>query len=126
MIEHEKCYSTDEESFDIDNVCDVFDELESNGKLKAGQCYWVADAVKQKPSWYFSVDNLLNNLTESAADNGGGEYAEYFPNVSSDEKAELNKLICDWLDAKVAVTFYNVEHPVEIEITQADIDDYRK
>lgn len=111
----ETCYSTNGEDFNYTELGDALDSLEP------GDTLWIGEAVRKPASAYFDVDTMLEQMSEVAYDDAG-EHCDDFPDVTKDERAELEKLIGDWLDAKVPVNFWSVEKVRKVVVTQAMLD----
>ncbi|MEW3580234.1 hypothetical protein, partial [Pseudomonas aeruginosa] len=52
----------------------------------------------------------------------GGDYADGFPDLSVEEKQELERLILSYLQPIVPVTFYRVDESEPHTITLADLE----
>lgn len=111
-----KCYSTDGENFAHQELHDVLSEMDSDRALEPGMTFHEADAAKELPSTCFDIDRLFEDMGERASDDCG-EYAEDFPDVPTEKRAELETLVKDWLDKNLTVDFYTVKNSKEIVLT---------
>ena len=89
-------------------------------ELNVGDTYTEHDLVQNSASHYFNIDDMLEQMQERA-DEDAGEHAEGFPDLSAEEKSELNTLISDWLDKRVRVDFFTAENPRECTVTADDL-----
>lgn len=120
----EKCYSTNNEDFNHSSLWEALEQIEGDDGLTVGRVVYEADANRRAAGYYFDIDLMLEQMGEHAHEQGG-EYADDFPDVSPDKKAELQKLISDWLDANVNVNFYTVNNRTEIAVTAEMIAEHR-
>ncbi|AMC34766.1 hypothetical protein [Janthinobacterium sp. B9-8] len=113
------CYSLDQEGYSSEPLIDVLQRGESDELI--GQNYWRGIAVHPNPSSFFDIDRLFEDIGERACDDHG-EWAEDFPDVSDEKKAELNAIITEWLDKNIDVTFYAVTNVEELVVTESDLE----
>ena len=119
-----KCYSSDEEAY-YREFYDVLDGMDGSGdELKVGMTYWEGEADLPKPSGFFSVDCLVENMQNRASDECG-EWAETYMTDIPEKIAELKSLIDGWLDSNVKISFFSVKNTIEKKLTQEDIELYR-
>lgn len=122
-----KAYSRDGEAF-YDDLTQVLDDLDGDTGLASGDTIYEADKVEHKASNLFrfgGVDRIIEAIQEQAWEEGD-EFSEGFAdNIPQEKLAELERLICDWLDANVPVNFFTVKNVKTIEVTEAMIVDYR-
>jgi hypothetical protein len=112
----ELCYCREGDDACVRDLQSLIDVHE----LEVGDVYTELDLVQPPPSYYFDIDNLLENMA-AAADGEAGEHADGFPDLSDEDKAELNQLIGDWLDKKLTVDFFTAINPREKTITADDL-----
>lgn len=128
MSDKELCYSADEDKgFRHDGLGDLLDELDGRGELEAGRAYYRGEKDQPKPSDLFDVDNLIEDIDARAGDLYG-EYADGFVDplrFDQAKRAELQKLIGDWLDANMTACFWRVTNVVELEVTEQDVTEFR-
>jgi len=121
-----KVYSRDEERFD-DDMHEVLVSMDEDDCLEPGATLYEADKVEYKASAFFrgGVDDIIEEIQNQAWEEAD-EFAESFAsNIPQEKLAELEKLICDWLDANVPVNFFTVRNVRPVEVTEAMIADYR-
>ena len=120
-----KCYSINEEEFNLDNIGEVIEHIEDNldeGETALGMKYWEADAVPFTHSDVIStwaIEHFLESLDERMGD----EIMDFdclYTDVSHKEKEVLVDLIKEWAEKYVNVGKYhrvvNVqERTIEIE-----------
>jgi len=120
-----KCYSTDEESYNLSDLGDVIDSLECNGELTVGQSYYEADAVPFTSADLVSSGNvgtILEVLDDSAYEQIGEVYDYQCMKVTKEAKAELNTLLMVWAEKHMAISrFYFVKNSVKKFVTEEDI-----
>lgn len=69
------------------------------------------------------ADDIIEMLGERAYDIGG-EYAEDFPDVSAQERDELNTLLQNWIDNYCKPSFYSVLGIQEYIISEEDMKEF--
>ncbi len=112
-----KCWSANNEDFNCGSLWDLLDE---NDDLAAGDVVYVADAVPPKASDLFDADDAIEQMGERAYEIGG-EYAETYPDVTPESKAELEAAITAWIEKHAEPTFYTVRNVREYVLTEADL-----
>jgi hypothetical protein len=123
-----KCYSADEESFNIDDFSEVIDKLENNaieGQSIVGMKYWEADAIP-----YTHVDVISShsvyNLLEDLDCQMGDEIPEFdylYTEASKEAREELLKLLLQWAEKHVDVSrYYKVRNVVQKTIEADDLE----
>lgn len=108
-----KCYSLDGEDFSFTDFSSLVDEY--NSEERESDVYYEADAIMNKPSHYFSVGSLLEDISYQSYDDGG-EHSEDFPDLSTEKVKELESLVSEWLDKNCSVNFWQVVNVVEKRI----------
>lgn len=86
-----------------------------------GAVIYIARASHPDLNELFDVDDLIEGAACRAAD-VGGEYADDFPDLSGEEKGELERLILSYLTPRVPITFYRVTESEPHTITLADLE----
>ena len=123
----DKCFSTDEEIFRDENEEDVVNDIIScyeDPYEAVNVSYWKGKSERPSPSSMFSIQWLIEEMQQNALDNYG-EFAEDFLKDLPDKKVEeLEKIISNWLDHNVNVSFYHVHDVVECKITEEMVDKY--
>lgn len=123
----DKVFSRDEETF-YDEWSDVLDMLDSDDELVPGAIIYEGEKVEKKPSDYApDAGDIMEHLSGQAWDHAG-EHADGWPHDSmpKDKQAELEKLLHDWLNSNLNVTFWTVTNIRKLELTEADIAEYRE
>ncbi len=118
-------YSINEEDFTHDCVEDALDALDGRDALWVDAVIWRGIGVKKDASAYFDLDRLLEDMGERAYDESS-EWAQDFPDVSADQKKELESIVAQWLDKNVTVNFWSVKDVQPITVTQEMIDQFRR
>lgn len=120
-----KCYSRDEETF-YDELSDVLDMLDSDGELEPGAIVYEGDKVERTPSSYAPDGSDLMEHMATQAYEHAGEHAEGWPHdsMSAEKQKELEKLLHDWLDANLNVTFWTVTNVKRVELTAEQVQKY--
>lgn len=101
-----KCWSVDEEDFNSITLGDLLDNHED---LKVGDIVYVGDATTPIYSHICDAGDVIDTMRDRASDIGG-EYAEDYPNVSSEAEEELNKFLSVWIGKHAHPTFYTVSN----------------
>jgi len=114
-----KCYSLDGEDFSFTEFDSLVDEY--NSEERDSNVYYEADAIMNKPSHYFRVDNLLEDMACQAHDDGG-EHSEEFPDLDKEQREELENIVSEWLDKNCSVNFWQVVNVVEKKFEEVDYD----
>lgn len=96
-------------------------------ELKIVKTVTLYKGVKQEQTFkdFLDVDWLLENMHERAYDDN--EFAEdYLYNVTEEQKAELESLICEWASKhNIAPNFFliNKVEEIEVEVDQQIVDE---
>ena len=122
-----KCYSVNGEDFNYDEIEEAINDKLSDEFLPTGTVITVyeADAKPHKAGDYadaFPLDTLSSNSWDD-----GGEYAEDWPNCTSEQGKELETMIADavnlWADKHgLHPTWYAVASIKEIQVELLDMD----
>lgn len=118
-----RAYSVDGENF--------FDREELIGRLMGkyrikdkkdliGLKYHEGDKAYADVRSLISIDSIIDIINENAFE-FGGEWAEDWPDLSDEEKKELENLIVEFLEKKSPCTFYQVENAVIKTVTADDV-----
>ncbi|WP_159711505.1 hypothetical protein [Geminicoccus flavidas] len=121
------CYSANGKDYHDGNKWDAIDELDRDGELEAGRCYYLGVSVRPKPSSFFDFEDMIDRMQALAFDDSG-EHAETYldsHDLPDAKRAELKTMIENWLDANVTPAFYKVTQVQCFQVTQDDIDDFR-
>ena len=124
-------WSYDEENFNLDSKIEAIEALyESHWNLAdkpspeqlISMMLYYGVPAKPKASNFISVDRFLENMGENAYDEHE-EFAEDFPQCSSESVKELENLLADWANRNCPVNFWTVGDVKKYIITQGDIDE---
>ena len=119
-----RCYSNDQENY-YREFNDVLNNMEIDGDIRVGMVYWVGDEVNPKPSNFFSVDRLIEDMQERASDECGEWAEDYLTDLPDEKIVELKTLVSNWINTNAKVSFFTVDNEKEMKLTQEDIDTYR-
>lgn len=86
-----------------------------------GAVIHIARASHPDLSELFDVDDLIDGAACRAGEIAG-DYADGFPDLSVEEKQELERCILSYLKPLVPVTFYRVDESEPHTITLADLE----
>lgn len=112
----EPCYSFNEEDYTSGDLWEALQALEDRGDLTEGVAFYVGDADRKAPSYYFDVDDLLEGMGNRASDEAG-EWADDFPDLTKEKTAELQAVVSAWLDANVSAAFFTVCNTRKVIVT---------
>lgn len=112
----DECWSADQELFRADSLGELID----SNDLEVGRVVWVGIKSYPKPSRLCDADDIITMMGERA-DEIAGEWADNYPDVSADEKAELNTLLSAWIAKCCSPTFFEVHSIKEYTITADDL-----
>lgn len=116
--EPEQCWSDNNEDFNCDTLGEL---LGNNDELTVGGTVYVADAVTPDPADYVDADDILEQMGNAASDDCG-EYAEGYPDVTSEAKDALNAFLKGWARKHCTPTnFYQVHNVREYVLTADDL-----
>ena len=128
MNEKKLCYSRDNETFNVDNIGDLMDDMASDDALEEGAVYYEADCTDMTHEYVvsgFSVDNLLEELDNSAYDDIGEVYGNDYYNVTKEAKDELRELLIGWARKHVALRYWRIDGlSREKTFTKEDVEEY--
>jgi hypothetical protein len=114
----DQCWSVDECDFEYETLGDL---LDSNDELGVGDVVYVGTPVRHAPSTFIDdADNIIERMGERAYDEHG-EFADDYPDVTDEAKAELTAFLVAWADKHCDVRFYGVEDIREYAITAEDL-----
>lgn len=116
----DQCWSVDECDFCYDSLGDL---LDSNDGLEVGHVVYVGTPARYAASTYIDdADDVIERMAERAYDEHN-EFAEDFPEVTDEAKAELTAFLAAWADKHCEVRFYGVENVRPYTITAEDLAD---
>lgn len=111
----EKCWSVNNEEF---NYLTLGDLLDSNEELNAGDTIYVGEAKHPGARELCDADDVIETMGDRASDIAG-EYADSYPDVTDEAKAELNAFLSSWIEKHASPGFYSV-HNARPHILSAD------
>lgn len=105
-------YSTNEEDFY--GFYATAEEARTNGfdNDPDADIIYVGENIKFTAHDFISAQNILEEILESACDECGENAEDWLDDLlkNKDKKAELTKLIGDWLEANAKVNFWAVKN----------------
>ena len=107
----EGCFNTFEDAFE-EALEEAYAERET-GKETIG--FFVGEVVDKSASDFVHIDSFLEDVNESAWDQGG-EHAEEYPSLKSEQEKELKDIICAYLDDKSPTYFWGVTNTREFRL----------
>lgn len=122
--EREIVWSVDQETFNWDSLGEALDLLDGMDELAVGRIVWFGEAERPNPVQYFDADDLIEAVGNRGYDDGC-EWAEAYPKVSDEARAELDQFLSAWLTKYCQPTFWRVRNVKEYTITEADIAEWR-
>jgi hypothetical protein len=112
-----ECWSVNEEGFSHDSLAEL---LDNHPKLVAGSRVFVGEAAHPALNRLIDSDDVIDQMGDRA-DDIAGEYADGYPDVSAEDKAELDTLLAAWIAKSCPPTFYEVKNVRAYVITEQDI-----
>ena len=122
-------YSGDENWSDYARPEEALQEMEDEDDLEVGNTFLTG--IKRIPSptqFTMDADEVLENYDIRIYDNYSSDYTDSntgSDGVSDEAKAELNNLLNAWAEKHLNITFWEIDHEEEIEVTQEMIDAFR-
>lgn len=110
-------WSRDEENFSYANLGEL---LDSHDDLEIGDTVYVGRGETPDPGEWVSADDVIEQLACRAYDECR-EYAEDYPDVSKEAKAELDGLLAAWAHKHCAPSFYKIKSVREYQVTAEDL-----
>ncbi|QTD91569.1 hypothetical protein J4G50_05180 [Burkholderia anthina] len=105
-----------------DFTCDELDELlDQHDDLAVGDVVFIGDVAPIPNKHLCDADDVIDMIGERAYDEAG-EFADGYPDVTPEAKAELEALLVGWIEKHAKPTFYLVENSREHVITEADME----
>lgn len=127
MNDMQKCYSADGEDFHYLEVGEVFDLLDNEGELVAGQVYYEANCKRVTPGDLIRAHNVIDSIFDAMLDEVG-EVAESYARVAIEAESELQQLLEEWITrhANPSAFFRIIGKPRELAVTQHDVNDFNR
>jgi hypothetical protein len=115
-----ECWSVDGSDFRYQTLGDL---LDSNDHLEKGCIVMVGNQVACDPADWVDADDVIENLACRGSDEGG-EWADDYPDVSPEAKAELQTYLEAWARKHAPASFYTVTNVREYVLTYEDCPIY--
>lgn len=116
--EQKEFWSFDKEDFCHETLGDLIDS--HRDELTPGMHVWRGTGVSPKPSELVDADLVIDHIGEMACDIGG-EYAEGYPECTTEQREKLQALLEQWLSECPAPDFFSVTNVVPYTITEDDL-----
>lgn len=113
----DECWSRDNEWFGCTSLGELIDE---NDDLEVGQTVFVADSEPADTSSLIDAEDVIEMLRARAYDNYG-ESAEDWPDVSPEQKKELDDMLKGWIENSAPARFWRVTNAREYVLTAEDL-----
>lgn len=113
-------WSRDEEVFTYANLGEL---LDAHDDIEVGDTVFHGTSVTPDPGEWVSADDVIEQLACRASDECG-EFAEDYPEVTKEAKAELEELLAAWAHKHCMPTFYTITGVREYKITAEDLAPY--
>lgn len=110
-------WSRDEENFSYGSLQEL---LGTHDDIEAGDTVYHGEGIAHDPAEWVGADDVTEQLSCRAYD-ACGEFAEDYPEVSREAKAELDELLAAWVRKHCTPTFYAIKNVREYEVTAEDI-----
>lgn len=68
--------------------------------------FYIHSGHRPRPQRYFPDADDVLEIAMQSADDDAGDVAEDFPDVTDEAKAELDKLLSDWVEKRVTCSFW--------------------
>jgi hypothetical protein len=122
---NEKVFSLCGEIYNITDRKELIDSLmwlhKTQNKLDLiGKEYFEGDPVRPKVRDLVDADGIIDYISENAYENYG-EFAEDWPDLTTEEKEQFEDLIVKFLEEKAPPSFYRIENSVAKKITAEDL-----
>ncbi|MDN7441162.1 hypothetical protein QZM64_18555 [Burkholderia cepacia] len=111
-------WSRNNEDFTCDELAEL---LDMNDDLAVGDVVFIGEAAPINPKHLCDADDVIDMIGERAYDEVG-EYADCYPDVTPEARAELDALLAGWIEKHAKPTFYSVINVREHIITAEDME----
>ena len=112
-------FSYDGECFQYDSLGELCDNY--SGGICIGDTVYVAEKHKPKVARLVDVEALLEQMSEWSHDTHGCEEADKWPDLSTGETNELERIIAEYVEKVSPPKFWIVRNVREIVITEEDL-----
>ncbi|OVE49412.1 hypothetical protein [Chromobacterium violaceum] len=110
-------WSRNGETFQADSLHELINDYE----LGPGSVAHVGDVQEHGTDW-IDANDVIEQIANRGADEGG-EFADDFPDVSAEAKAELDEFLKRWQAEHCVANFFLVVNVRHHTITEADIEE---
>lgn len=111
---------------DYEDPCEALQDMEDQGDLEVGNTFLTGIKNIPCPTRYMiSADEVLERYDEAIDCEHGCEYTDCNTGslrVTDEAKKELNELLKQWAKKNLNITFWEIDHEEEIEVTQEMLD----
>ncbi|WP_069705228.1 hypothetical protein [Burkholderia seminalis] len=105
-----------------DFTWDELDELlDTHDDLAVGDVVFIGEVAPIQTKHLCDADDVIEMIGERAYDEVG-EYADGYPDVVPEARAELDALLAGWIEKHAKPTFYSVVNVRQYVITAADME----
>lgn len=119
-------YSGDEFWSDYERPDEALQDMEDAGDLEVGNTFLTGIKNVPSPTRYMpNAEEILEKYDESIDCEHGCEYTDCntgSDKVTDEAKVELNNFLNAWAEKHLNITFWEIDHEEEIEVTQEMID----
>lgn len=121
--EHRWASSDDCENWTCESLGELIDWMECDEPVEVGRTVYVGEVRRlDKLRFLPDAQHIIEIIGEHAYDNGGGEHAEDYPDISKAGVDSLNHALRQWAAAHLPEpNFYMIENVKPYTITEADI-----
>ncbi|SDT51826.1 hypothetical protein [Pseudomonas prosekii] len=116
--EPEYAYSANGEDW----VSDWCSFLDQNDELEVGDECQRGLMVYGDPAEFVDADAVIDSMADNAHSSDLGEWADDFPDVSAEAKAELEDLLDAWARKNCDCSFYRVKDIEKFKIAHEDLE----
>ncbi|MEN4984540.1 hypothetical protein [Acinetobacter modestus] len=123
----ERIYSwrSDECWSDFSRPEQAIQDMQDNGFMVVGNIFLTGTKRPLTPTRFFPdaadvLEHYDNNIYDNCGDYSEGNTGS--DQVSEEAQAELTKLLNDWAENNLSLSFYEIDNEQEIELTQEMID----
>ena len=116
----DKVWSINGEDFIYDSLEELIGALDDDDDLEVGRVVEFGIAHKPAAADFICADAVIYHM-QDAAYAEVGDHAPYFPDVSAEEKRELDDFLKAWANKYCAVDFFMIRDTQEYTITVDDV-----
>lgn len=115
-------WSYDEEHYSHDSLAELIQEI----PIEAGEEVFYAEGEVPDPGAWVDAEDVIELLASRADDEGFGDWAEDYPEVTPEAKAELTELLQTWARKHCQPSFYRIVNARPHLVTAEEIAEARK